>query len=187
MTKEQQVLHAQAERLQRQLATAEATVGTIKAKLARIEAKLTGQPLPETGLDLLWEAAKPIARTRSSKQQCRIEWQRIPAHERPPVRILLDALNKWNRCDEWRKEGGAFIKGLHLWIKYRQWENIPEQTRPDPAARSRVPEKLTPITPPEEQLTPQEVAALFSGMFSDPNLNKTDHEQDRSQTRQKRN
>jgi hypothetical protein len=156
MSKAQDRLNSQAERLRRQLAEAEAVCGQLKNKLARIEAKLTGGPAPSTGLDLLWKAARPIARTRSSKILCRTEWNRIPAHERPTIQTILDALTVWNRCLEWKKDGGAFIPGLHRWIKNRQWENLPEDARPDPAARYR----STTKTPPVQELTAEDKAAL---------------------------
>lgn len=156
MSKAHEKLQAQAERLRRQLAEAEAVVGQLKNKLARTEAKLTGGPAPSTGLDLLWKAARPIARTRSSKIRCRTEWQRIPAHERPTIQTILDALTIWNRCAEWKKDGGAFIPGLHRWIKDRQWENLPEDARPDPGARYRTTPKPEPV--PEQ--TEEDIAAL---------------------------
>lgn len=103
MSKEQDHLVAQANKLRLQVADDEAALGHLKAKLARVESKLTGDPAPETGLDQLWKLALPTARTRSSKIQCRTEWNRIPRHERPTVQIALDALRVWNRCEEWKK------------------------------------------------------------------------------------
>lgn len=147
---------ATAQRLRRQLADAEAAVAQIKARLAKVEGKLAGEPAAETGLDLLWKAALPTARLRSSKLQCRQEWQRIPAHERPPVKNAIDALLLWNRCYEWRKDGNQFVPGLHRWIKLRQWENIPDDVRPDPAARYR----STPKPPPLREQTEEDKAAL---------------------------
>lgn len=130
-------LEQQANRLRDELATAEAVVADIKTRLAKIEAKLTGEPPPQTGLDMLWAAALPIARTRSSKIQCRTEWLRIPVSARPPVRTVIEALKVWNRCEEWKKDGNAFVPALHRWIKNRQWENLPESSRHDPMARYR--------------------------------------------------
>lgn len=165
MSKAEDKLRSQAERLRRKLAEAEAVVGQLKTSLARVEAKLTGGPSPETGLDLLWKAARPIARNRSSKIQCRTEWNRIPAHERPPVKTALDALTTWNRCEEWKKDGGAFIPGLHRWIKARQWENLPEVQDRNSSARYRTIPKPIADTPAENIATPEDFAAAFAEIF----------------------
>jgi hypothetical protein len=147
---------ATAARLRRQLADAEAVVAQIKSRLAKVEGKIAGEPPTETGLDMLWKAALPTAKLRSSKLQCRQEWNRIPASERPQVQTAIDALLLWNRCYEWKKDGNQFVPGLHRWIKLRQWENIPDDVRPDPCARYRIPQK--PQEP--QQRTAEDEAAL---------------------------
>ena len=162
MSKSKDQLAADADRLRIKIADAEATLGSLRSKLAKIEAQLTGQPAPENGLDLLWKAALPIARTRSSKQQCRVEWNRIPKHERPTVQIALDALRIWNRCEEYKKDGNAYVPGLHRWIKARQWENLPEVSDRDVSARYRVTPKPVPVTAPEDAATPEEIAEILS-------------------------
>jgi len=163
MTKAEQKLHADADRVSRQLADAEAVVAGLRARLAKIQAKLTGEPPPESGLEMLWKAALPMAKTRSSKQQCRVEWFRIPIQDRPPVAQVVDALYKWRRCPEWKKDGNAFVPGLHLWIKRRQWENVPE-TNDLPSSRYRSAPKTIAETPPEDAATPEEIAAIFNSV-----------------------
>lgn len=156
-----QKLESDANKLRDKIAEAEATLGSLRSRLAKIEAQLAGQPAPESGLEMLWKAALPIARTRSSKHACRVEWNRVPRHERPTVSDALDALKTWNRCEEWRKEGNAYVPGLHRWIKNRQWENIPEVSRPDPGARYRVsPPKPAPTE--DAIVDPAEIARLLS-------------------------
>lgn len=154
-------LETQANRLRAQVAEAEAKLGTLRARLARIEAKLTGAPAPETGLDLLWAAALPMARTRSSKLQCRAAWNRIPAHERPTVQTALTALHAWNSCHEWRKDGSQFAPALHRFIKNRMWEDVPETNTAAPS-RYRSAPKPVPATAPEDAATPEDIAAIFA-------------------------
>ena len=161
MTKAEQQLQAQAEKLRNQLADAEAVVAHLKAKIAKIDAKLTGEPTPETGLDMIWKAALPMGRQRSSKVQCRQAWNRIPAGERPKVGEVLAALKAWNRCDAWRRDGNQFVPGLHKWIAARQWDNIPEDVRPDPGARYRV-AAPKPVSTADAVVDPQEIARLLS-------------------------
>ncbi len=163
MTKAEQKLHADADRVSRQLADAEAVVAGLRARLAKIQAKLTGEPAPESGLEMLWKAALPMARTRSSKQQCRAEWFRIPIQDRPPVKEVVDALYKWRSCPEWKKDGNAFVPGLHLWIKRRQWENVPESNQLAPS-RYRSAPKAVAETAPEESALPSEIAAIFASI-----------------------
>lgn len=154
-------LEAQANRLRSQVATAEATLGMLRTRLAKIEAKLTGAPAPETGLDLLWAAALPMARTRSSKLQCRTAWNRIPKHERPTVQVALTALHAWNACHEWRKDGSQFAPALHRYIKNRMWEDPPETNTTAPS-RYRSTPKAIPQTAPEDAATPEDIAAIFA-------------------------
>lgn len=161
---------ATAQRLRRQLADAEAVVAQIRARLAKVEGKLAGEPAAETGLDMLWKAALPIARLRSSKFQCRQEWQRIPAHERPPVKSAIDALLLWNRCFEWKKDGNQFVPGLHRWIKLRQWENVPDDVR-EAGSRYRSTPKPISQTSPEEAITPEDLAAAAASLLRPQRMN----------------
>ena len=149
-------------KLRRQLAEAEATVSGIKLKIAKAEASLTGEPVPVSGLEMLWHTALPIARNRSSKQQCRIEWNKIPKGDRPTIETLVHALKVWNRCDEWRKDSHSFVPGLHRWLARRCWEDLPEVE----AARSRTPSARTLdiAGPSPDAATPEEIAAMFQSL-----------------------
>jgi hypothetical protein len=160
-------LSAEAATLYGQWADAQAAADQILAKLNKLKAKINGDPMPDTGLDLLWQAAPPMARTRSSKYKCRVAWNRIPAAHRPRVPVMLDALAAWKRCDEWQKDDGQFIPALDRWIRERRWEDLPETARVDPSARYRcqAPAPL-PQTPPEERATPEEIKAMFEAVNS---------------------
>jgi len=148
-----------------QLAKAEATVETLRSKLAKLEAREAGAPVPITGLDLLWKAAVPMARMRSSKLQCRQAWNQIPVSERPSVTKAIEALKAWNGCEEWKKDGNAYVPGLHRWIRNRQWEDLPEtKAERDGLARYRTsPKAPAPAANPDDQITdPQAIAELLS-------------------------
>lgn len=163
MSKSKAQLQSEANKLRNKIAETEAILGGMRSKLSKIEGQLTGEPAPESGLDQLWKIALPIARTRSSKQNCRIEWNRIPKHERPAVQTVVDALRIWNRCEEWKKDGNAYVPGLHRWIKSRQWENLPEVSGRDPLARYRSTPKPLPTADPADQVTDAaEIARLLS-------------------------
>lgn len=155
-------LQATINRLERQIAETEATLGTLRSKLAKAQARATGAPPPETGLDLLWKTALPISRTRSSRHKCRVAWNRIPPHERPTVREMVEALTAWNRCPEWRKDGNAYAIALDRWIAERRWQDLPELPTSSPPRPS--PPKPVPAPPPDpaELITDRsEIAALL--------------------------
>lgn len=164
MTKAEQKLHADAEKLRNKLAAAQAVVDNLTAKLNRIDRKLTGEPPKETGLDMLWKAAPPMSRTRSSKFKCRQAWNRIPECERPRFAEIMNALRAWSRCWDWKKDGGMFVPGLHKWISERRWESLPEDTAGS-APRMFEPAKK-PISSDEEPATAAEIAAAFAPLKS---------------------
>ncbi len=173
MTKAEQKLHAQAEKLRNQLAAAQATVDDLKAKLSRIDRKITGEPPKETGLDMLWKAAPPMARTRSSKHKCRQQWLRIPESERPKIAEVINAMRAWSRCWDWKKDGGLFVPGLHKWIAERRWENLPEDQSAGSQARKFEAAPATPQSSPQDPLsedqmpaTAADIAAVFAPLKS---------------------
>lgn len=157
-------LQAQAEALRKKLAVGEAAQEILRSKLAKIEAQLDGAPVPVTGLDLLWKAALPTARLRSSKMQCRTEWNRIPKSDLPTVLAAVAALKAWNRSQEWKNEGNRFVPGLHKFIKNRMWEDLPEGSTSDGMARYRNAPKPLPQTTPGESATAQDIAELMEAL-----------------------
>ena len=146
MTKAEQKLHSDAEKLRNKLAAAQAEVDCLQAKLNRIERKLTGEPPKETGLDLLWNAAPAMARTRSSKFLCRKAWNRIPEAERPRFGEIMNALRAWSRCWDWKKDGGMFVPGLDKWISERRFESLPEDTAGSAVRKFETSQKAAPTT-----------------------------------------
>lgn len=81
-------------------------------------------------LAALWDAAPKTARERSSRKQIADAWRAIPAVHRPTFQRAIAALHEWRRSDSWRTDNGAYIEGLHRWIKNRRWEDTPATTRP---------------------------------------------------------
>ncbi len=139
--------------LQRRIADTEATLGSLRQKLAKALAKDAGTPAPICGLDLLWKAALPMSRKRSSKHLCRAAWNRLPKHERPAVADAIAALKAWNRCDEWRKNDAMFAPGLHRFISERKWEDLPEGGHADPLARYRCTAPKNQLVDPNDLVT----------------------------------
>jgi hypothetical protein len=161
-----QAHEAKLEKLRAQWAAAQAVADQLRARLARAEARAAGEPPPESGLEMLWAAAPPIARTRSSKYACRAAWNRIPQADRPRVADAVAALRAWCRCEEWRRDEGQFVPALHRWIKERRWEDPPQSGRHDPRARYRCDAPALPQVAPEDQASPEEIAASFAALRS---------------------
>lgn len=155
------ILDASATKLRAQIAKTEATLDTLKDKLAKLEAAQKGQPKPVSGLEMLWAACLPISRNRSSKFQCRTEWNRIPLTDRPRITDAIDALKVWNRSDDWKKDGNIYATGLHKWIKNRQWENLPDVSAVNPGARYSNPIKPIPKDDGDTVTDPAEIARLL--------------------------
>lgn len=148
--------------LRRQLSTLEAKAEILRVRINRMAAKEAGAPVITTGLDLLWNAALPNSRTRSSKLQCRTEWNRIPAAERPSVAEALAALKIWNRTPQWKNEGGLYAPGLHKFIKNRLWESLP--AAPDPMARYRPAPAPAPDPEPGEAATAEDIQNILGNI-----------------------
>lgn len=156
-------LQTQANRLKRLIAEGEAELEINRVKLARIEAQLGGPAAPATGLDLLWDAAPPKARERSSKQKCRIAFNKIPKAERPTVADMIAAIKLWARCDEWKKDAGQFVPGLHRSIDARFWECPPEDTAYASRARQAPPKPIAPVAD-AEKVTDKDEIRRFLGL-----------------------
>jgi hypothetical protein len=151
-----------AEKLRRQIAAAESRLEAMREKLARAIAA-QGEPVARTltGLDQLWAITPTLGRNRSTKQQCRAAWAKIPAAERPTIAELLAAMKAWAASDDWKKDGGTFVPALHRWIKNRAWESIPESA-PAPSRYRTLP-KPAPAQPAGDGVTdPAEIARLLT-------------------------
>ena len=162
MSESKATLAGKLPKLRKALADAEATASGLRIKIAQIEAQLDGQAVPLSGLDALWKVALPIARNRSSKHKCRIEFNRIPKADRPAIETMISALKIWNRCLEWKKDGNQFVPALDRWIKERRWEDLPEDHTP--SARYQTIPRPMPQNAPEEAASPAEIAAILGAL-----------------------
>jgi len=70
----------------------------------------------------IWAGSPKASRERSSHKQVADAWTKIKVGDRPSIETLCQALEAWKTTKKWRD---GFSEGLHLWIKNRQWENIP--------------------------------------------------------------
>ena len=163
MSKSKVQLEADANKLRVKIAEHEAILQGLRNRLAKLDSKASGEPAPETGLDMLWHAALPISRTRSSKMLCRKAWAMIPASDRPKIADAVAALVAWNRCEEWKKEGNQYAIALDRFIRERRWESLPEtRAERDGLARYRTTPSIPKPTPEDAISNRAEIAEFLS-------------------------
>tara|TARA_R110000772_G_scaffold171640_1_gene283547 strand:- start:3237 stop:3974 length:738 start_codon:yes stop_codon:yes gene_type:complete len=102
-----------------------------KDKENGIEGEENSCPSPDekTILALIWGMAPSKAKSRSSKKQVAAEWKKIKAADRPSEDDLALSFTAWTKSDDWTKDRGEFVPGLHLWFKNRKWEDAPEPAK----------------------------------------------------------
>jgi hypothetical protein len=148
--------------LRKRIAETEATLGDLKEKLARILAKVNPSDVAAvSGLDLLWKAALPKCRERSSRHQCRVAWHRIPKDERPPIAEAVEALKSWNRCEEWTRDRGQFAPSLHRFISERRWEDVPQVPKALATYHRKPAPKPEAPTAAEDYASPEEIRRIL--------------------------
>lgn len=77
----------------------------------------------------IWEIYPSSGRNRSSKKQAADAWRK--ARPRPDIEDVLRVLRLWVSSEQWKKDGGQYVLGVHRWISNRSWEAEPEaRTRP---------------------------------------------------------
>ena len=86
-------------------------------------------PDEKTILALIWGMAPAKAKSRSSKKQVTNEWKKIKTADRPSDGDLCQSFTAWTKSDDWTKDRGEFVPGLHLWFKNRKWEDVPEPSK----------------------------------------------------------
>ncbi|BCU76022.1 hypothetical protein [Luteolibacter sp. LG18] len=114
-------------------------------------------------LAALWKAAPKMARQRNSKHEVEVAWLAVPVKERPTQATILAALAAWCQCEQWKKDGGAYIRGLARWIKDRMWIDPPEIEQA--ASRYRPAPKPEPApAEPHETATVADIKSLTAAV-----------------------
>jgi hypothetical protein len=79
-----------------------------------------------TALETIWVGCPKLGRERSSRASLEKALKAIPVKHRPTDEELAQSLAAWRESESWKKDGGAFVPGIHRWVTARQWQNIPE-------------------------------------------------------------
>lgn len=92
------------------------------------EGKGSTCPLPDV-LSKLWDSSPRKSRARSSKKEILTAWKSVRVVDRPDEATLLSAMEAWKKSEDWTKDNGQFVQGVHLWVRNRKWEALPETNR----------------------------------------------------------
>jgi len=68
--------------------------------------------------------AYPTVR-RQEKQKCWKRWESDMLDREKPFSLLMEALNRWKRCDQWTREGGRFVCNPYRWLLNRMYGEEP--------------------------------------------------------------
>lgn len=152
--------------LRRALAEAEAVAAGIRQKLAKLEARERGDEVPVCGLDILWDAALPMSRMRSSKHRCRKAWESLPKTARPTISQAVAALKAWNKSPQWYVSDNLYAPGLHRFITDRMWESLPENPKEKLHRNMSAPKQL--LKTDDEKVTDPAESARLLGITPKP-------------------
>ena len=94
-----------------------------------VGAKAPTCPSEPDMIERIWPDYPKKGRERSTRAKARAAWQRIPKGKRPEPETILDALRGWKKCDEWNRDHGAYVPGLHIWIKAEAYLDPPHEIR----------------------------------------------------------
>lgn len=75
----------------------------------------------ETGFEQFWK----LYPKKCAKGDARKAWQQT-AKLRPPLTQLLKAVVVARACEQWRRDGGAFIPYPATWLRAERWEDVHE-------------------------------------------------------------
>lgn len=78
----------------------------------------------------IWQGVPKASRERSSVPQLRTQWARLKPSERPSSETLMAAIAAWNASQKW---ADGYAEGCHIWVRNRQWENLPAPAMRPPA------------------------------------------------------
>ncbi len=110
-----------------------------------LEKIMTKEEQRQNALKLIWNLAPAKARERSSREECRRALRLSKTHLGNTAAIVA-SLRLWKASEDWTRDGGKYIPGLHRWLRVRKWEDIPVSThvaeaRRNAAVRPRVTEE----------------------------------------------
>jgi len=92
---------------------------TNRVEKSRVEESKDNTPLVEE----VWSNTPKMGRARSSKAKLKSALSKTTANRDQ----IMMGLRAWVNSAEWKKDGGQFVQGIHIWAKDCKWENPPPQ------------------------------------------------------------
>ena len=71
----------------------------------------------------VWSMTPKMGKSRSSKAKLKTALSKTKATRDE----IMDGLRAWVDSADWKKDGGQFVQGIHIWAKDCKWENPPPQ------------------------------------------------------------
>ena len=71
----------------------------------------------------VWSITPRMGRSRSSKAKLKTALSKTKATKEE----IMEGLRAWVESADWKKDGGQFVQGIHIWAKDCKWENPPPQ------------------------------------------------------------
>lgn len=111
----------------RDIAEAEADTEVEKVSEAKASSCPPKPDKTKTFLESLWNLSPQKARERSSKKQVMASWKAVKS--KPDFQTVLESMKLWIQSEDWQRDNGQYVQGLHLWIKHEKWESTPELSK----------------------------------------------------------
>ena len=71
----------------------------------------------------VWSITPRMGKSRSSKAKLKTALSKTKATRDE----IMDGLRAWVDSADWKKDGGQYVQGIHIWAKDCKWENPPPQ------------------------------------------------------------
>lgn len=71
-------------------------------------------------VERIWKQTPRMGKQRSSKKQLQDAWDAISP--KPDIETVLSSLGDYCKTEDWTKDNGQWVKGIHLWVKAKKWE-----------------------------------------------------------------
>lgn len=71
----------------------------------------------------VWSMTPRMGKSRSSKAKLKTALSKTKATRDE----IMDGLQAWVDSADWKKDGGQFVQGIHIWAKDCKWQNPPPQ------------------------------------------------------------
>ena len=92
---------------------------TSTVEKSRVEKSKYNTPLVEE----VWSITPRMGKSRSSKAKLKTALSKTKATRDE----IMDGLRAWVDSADWKKDGGQYVQGIHIWAKDCKWENPPPQ------------------------------------------------------------